>query len=720
MFEAPRQIQSAVVGAGDIKVGFAPLAKIDFHRTLSVIWRDKATILWTTAASLLLAVLFVLVVPHRYTAVTQILIDPTDLRAVGNDLTQANQANDAAVLQVESQVRVLTSDSVLRRAIDAESIDHDPEFVDQPSALRGLTAAFGLGGAGDADTTLTALNALKRSVQVKRAERTYVVDVSVNSRDPAKAARIANAIAQAYLAEQTDVRSDAARQVSQSLSARLNELKDRVREAEDRVETFKARNNILGASGQLINEQQLSELNKQLGVARARTAAAKARLDQVEHLQVSKEEIGGFTEAVQSQTVTALRSQYAEIMRREAEQMTSLGERHPAVIEIEAQAGRLRRMIEDEVHRIALSARSEYESARANEEALAGNLETLKHTAVTTNEAMVTLREIERDVQASRAVYESFLVRARETGEQEQLDTKNIRVISRADLPQRRSFPPSNLLLAVGALFLGVAAGSGIVIMRVTDEGVPRVGATSVFRSKLARATREFWPTAAFSSSIPVLAVLPNVDVSFGLHAVDDPKSLFAMEIRKVYEAVRASHKTRGNPSILVVASDDEDATAAVALTLAAVAAATQHVLLIDADLERRTLSAIDADQNEAGLVDVAIGRRELSDVIIRDRETNLNLVSFVSPNSRRDRRISDADIKQAFDQTKRFDMVIVAAVDLSRDPSTRFFAGLVDHIVLVAKADNRHEGAVEQFIARLGLDARKVRGTVLTGGAAA
>jgi len=720
MFEAPRQIQSAVVGAGDIKVGFAPLAKIDFHRTLSVIWRDKATILWTTAASLLMAVLFVLVVPHRYTAVTQILIDPTDLRAVGNDLTQANQANDAALLQVESQVRVLTSDSVLRRVIDAESIDHDPEFVDQPSALRGLTAAFGFGGAGDADTTLTALNALKRSVQVKRAERTYVVDVSVNSRDPAKAARIANAIAQAYLAEQTDVRSDAARQVSQSLSARLNELKDRVREAEDRVETFKARNNILGASGQLINEQQLSELNKQLGVARARTAAAKARLDQVEHLQVSKEEIGGFTEAVQSQTVTALRSQYAEIMRREAEQMTSLGERHPAVIEIEAQAGRLRRMIEDEVHRIALSARSEYESARANEEALAGNLETLKHTAVTTNEAMVTLREIERDVQASRAVYESFLVRARETGEQEQLDTKNIRVISRADVPQRRSFPPSNLLLAVGALFLGVAAGSGIVIMRATDEGVPRVGGTSVFRSKLARAAREFWPSAAFSSSIPVLAVLPNVDVSFGLHAVDDPKSLFAMEIRKVHEAVRASHKTRGNPSILVVASDDEDATAAVALTLAAVAAATQHVLLIDADLERRTLSAIDADQNEAGLVDVAIGRRELSDVITRDRETNLNLVSFVSPNSRRDRRISDADIKQAFDQTKRFDMVIVAAVDLSRDPSTRFFAGLVDHIVLVAKADNRHEGAVEQFIARLGLDARKVRGTVLTGGAAA
>ena len=721
MFEAPRQIQSALAGTADVAVGPAAALGIDLHRIWSVLWRGKTTILWTTAASLLLAVLVVLVVPHRFTAATQILIDPTDLHAVGNEPNPANQTNDAAVLLVESQVRVLGSDSVLRRVVSAESLDHDPEFVGQPSALRGLMAFVGLGGARRADPTLIALNALKRKLQVKRAERTYVVDVSVSSQDPAKAARLANAVAQAYLVEQTDVRSDAARQISQSLSARLNELKDRVREAEDRVETFKARNNILGASGQLVNEQQLSELNNQLGVTHAHTAAAKARLDQVERLQLSKDEIGAFPEAVQSQTITALRSQYAEVMRREAEQMTSLGQRHPAVIEIQAEAARLRKMVEDEIHRIALAARSEYESARANEAALAANLETLKHSAVTTNEAMVTLRELERDVQASRAVYESFLVRARETGEQERLDTKNIRVISRAELPQRRSFPPSNLLLAVGALLLGVGAGTGIVIMRDTNGGaLPRVGGISVVRRKLARTAKDFWPSAGSSSSIPVLAVLPNVDTSFGLNAAEDPNSRFAMEIRKVIEAVRASHKTRGNPTILVVAADDEDDTAAVALTFAAVAAATQRVLLIDADLQRRTLSAIDADQSQAGLVDVASGRRRLSDVITRDRETNLNLVSFVSPNSRRDRPISEADVRQAFDQTRRFDMVIVAAVELGSDPSTCFFAGLVDHILLVARADEQNKAAVEQFVARLGLDARKVRGVVLTGAEAA
>jgi uncharacterized protein involved in exopolysaccharide biosynthesis/Mrp family chromosome partitioning ATPase len=613
-------------------------------------------------------------------------------------------------------IRVLTSDSVLRRVVKAEDLDKDPEFGGQ--ARDGI------------DSAAAALNALKRSVQVKRAERTYVVDVSVTTREAAKSARIANAIADAYLQEQTDVRSDAARQISQSLSSRLNELKDRVRAAEDRVEAFKQRNNILGAGGgQLVNEQQLTEMNNQLSAARARTAAAKARLDQVQQVQLSRSEFGGFPEAVQSQTITALRSQYAEVMRREAEQMTSLGARHPAVIEIQAEAERLRHMIDDEVHRLAVSARTEYESARANEETIAANLEKLKGNAVTTNEAMVSLRELERDVQANRAVYESFLVRARETGEQERLDTKNIRVISRADIPLRRSFPPSNLLLAMSAILFGATAGAGIVIARETyggagnserdfeyDPDSARARGPDAFRGRLSDAIRGLWPTAGRPSAIPVLALLPDTDVSFGLDAAENPRSRLSMELYKVHQAIRGSQTARGSPGILVVAADDEDDTVAVALMLAAVAATTQSVLLIDADLDRRTLSAVDGDQSDAGLVDVAIGRRDLRDVIVRDHETNINMVPFVSAHSRRDRRISEADIKAAFAQTTRFDMVIVAAVDLDHDPSTRFFAGLVDHIILVAGSDGRNDRAVERFVAQLGSDARKIRGAVLTG----
>src|SRR5580700_9508135 len=677
MFEVSSHMPSAAVARRDLSLGFASLPPIDVKKIWSVLWRGKITILLSTMVAVALAAAFVLLTPHKYTATTQILIDPMDLRGAQSDISPTIQQSDAAVLQVESQARVIASDNVQRR------------------------------------------------VQVKRSERTYVVDISVTSEDPEKAARLANAIAQTYLAEQTEVRSNAARQISQSLTARLKELQTRVRDAEQSVEAYKASHNIVGANGELVNEQQLSSLNAQLSAARARTSEAKARLDQVESVLHSKTPIGAFPEAVQSQTITMLRSQYAEIMRRDAEQKSSLGERHPAVIEIEAQGARLQKLIEDEVNRIAASDRAEYERAKADEDMLSRQVDGLKNTAVSTNESLVGLRELERDVQASRAVYESFLVRSRETGEQEQVDTKNIRIISKADRPLYRSSPPPSMILGLAAMLLGFASGVGIVIMRGSaEDAAPRPARTqarpqaktSAGYARLGAYAKKLWEAPEPPRAITVLATLPNVDIAFGLEAVEDPHSRFAREIEKVYAAVRASHRKRGNPSVLVVAADDEDDTASVALMLAAAAAATQRVLLIDTDLKRRTLSAIDADESEAGLVDVAVGRRELSEVIVRDRDTNVNLLPFVSPNSRRDRRISDADIKEAFDKTKRFDMVIVAAVDVARDPSARFFAGLVDHIVLVARADERGDDVIERFVARLGADTQKVLGAVLTG----
>ncbi len=719
MFEAPRQIRPVAVGAGDVGIGFAPLAQMDFGKILSILWRGKRTIVASSLIALALALVFIAVAPRQYTAATQILIDPTDLLAVGNVATPSAPLSDAGLLQVESQVRVLGSDAVLRRVVKALSLDKDPEFAGTRSPLRALgdnlLGAIGLRqDAFSEDRTLAALTELKRHVVVRRDERTYVVQVDVTTRDPEKSARIANAIADAYLAEQTQIRADAARQVSQSLSGRLQELKDRVREAEEKVEDYRARNNMAGANGLLVNEQQLSDINNQLAAARVRTADAKARLDQITLVQRTKDENGAFPAALQSPTITALRGQYAEIMRREAEELATLGPRHPAVLDIQAQADRLRRMIDSEIDRTAVAARTEYESAKASERTIADNVKALEGTTFDTNQAMVGLRELEREAQASRDLYQAFLVRARETGEQQQIDTKNIRVISRADMPLRRSSPPSSILIALGALLLGAAAGAGIVLVRLQpedDDAQP----SNAWRRRIGGATMGFWPGAG-SAKIPVLAVLPAVDVSFGLSTVDDPRSPFAKGIHKIYDALRNSRAQPDNPSVLVVALDAEDNSATVALTLAALAAEKERVLLIDADIERRTLAAIDAEQSEAGLVDVATGRRLLSDVITRDRETNINLVSFVSPESRREGRIADADIRRAFDQTKRFDLVIVAAIDMTGAPSTRFFGAVVDHIVLVAKADEHDPAAVARLIGRLGLDAKKVRGAVLTG----
>jgi Mrp family chromosome partitioning ATPase len=211
-----------------------------------------------------------------------------------------------------------------------------------------------------------------------------------------------------------------------------------------------------------------------------------------------------------------------------------------------------------------------------------------------------------------------------------------------------------------------------------------------------------------------LLAVLPSgMSVPNG---TADRKSRFAADMRRVLETVRACHAQPQAPSILVVSPQEAADTTMVALQLAAAAAATQRVLLIDADMHERTLAAIIPGESDAGLVDVAVGRKVLAEAVVHDARTNINIMPLVSPKSYRLGRMRDADIEAAFDQTSCFDLVIVAAGTHDSDPAVRFFAGLVDHVVLVVAAGNNGQGDVDQLIARLAIDPRKVRGTILTG----
>ena len=410
------------------------------------------------------AAAFGALVPARYTASMQVLIDPNDLRVVERVLRTPSQMGDAHIAQVESQVRVLTSDNVLRRVVEREKLAQDPEFVGDPEDGAGFAKMLaGLFGSGSktarTDPVLTALRALRKRVSSKRAERTYVVDIAVWSRDPDKSVHIADALAEAFVDEQAIARGDAARRVATSLAGRVKELKDAVETAEQKVEDYKRTHGIVATSGQLLDERQVGELNTQLVLARTRVAEIKARYDQIRALQRSKADPGAIAEAVQSPTITALRSQLADVLRREGELMTTLGPKHPGVAEIQSQARNIRRLVTEETGRIAASARNDLERAEANAAALAQNLDSFKRGLETTNEASVRLRELQRDVQATRSVYEAFLVRSREVTEQEQLDTANIRVISPAEPPERRSWPPRLIYLLAAGLVAGLGLG---------------------------------------------------------------------------------------------------------------------------------------------------------------------------------------------------------------------------------------------------------------------
>src|SRR5262249_55308197 len=156
-----------------------------------------------------------------------------------------------------------------------------------------------------------------------------------------------------------------------------------------------------GASGELVTEQQLSTLNKQLMQALAVTAERRARYEDVRRLQRSSAEPDAIVEAIESQTITALRSQYAEAKQAEANKTAILGPRHPQVIAAAAQVAQSPRRIDEELSRIAETALSDYNRARANEEEIARSVDTLKGDVTKTNQQMVRLRELESQAESA-------------------------------------------------------------------------------------------------------------------------------------------------------------------------------------------------------------------------------------------------------------------------------------------------------------------------------
>lgn len=433
-----------------------------------LLWRRKGSILAGALICACAAIMIGKSLTPKYLATAQLYVDPRELQLVDRELTPRTQDLTGLGMVVESQARVITSNSVLLQVIDDTRLDRDPEFGGDSQSLTGsLLSLVGLGArptTASTDSRMVALDILNRHVTVKRTDRTFIVDIDVWSREPDKAAMLANAISAAYLTESKQSQASAARRATTDLSGRLKELQERLRTAETNLAAYKAKNNFVGTQDTLVSDQQLSASTQRLAAAHALTLEAQAKFDQIEASRRSAADAGAIPEALQSPTIANLRAQYAEARRRYADMSSELGPLHPSLRNMEKQVDDVRRNITEEVNRFVQSAKNDLARARDYEASMVKSLDAQKKQSVDLSQASVRLRELERDAEASRNVYQSFLKRSRETEEQETLNTSSARIIGEATAPQRRVFPPAMSVIAMlGFLFGGLAAAALVI-----------------------------------------------------------------------------------------------------------------------------------------------------------------------------------------------------------------------------------------------------------------
>lgn len=678
----------------------------------------------------------------QYLAVTTLLVDSrkTQILKDGEVIGRPSTDNGA----IESEAETIKSSPILRKVVEEFHLDEDPEFVGSRGLLgwakwiliSPFTSFLGAeNDAPDGDQLARATEGLKKKVQASRRNLTYVIELSVWSENGVKAAKIADKIAEFYLTEQVEAKSATTRQATQWLNKEVERMRGRVDASENAYETYKAEAGLFSPGGENLSDRQIGQLNEQLVMARARTAEAEAKFKQLGALNAEKlTSVAASPDVLQSPVLTNLRSQYGDVSRKQAELKSRYGPRHPQVISVNAELDNLSRQIRGELERIVASARTEFEMAKSRQASLQSSLEELKVSAAVINHKAVKLRELEREAQANRGLFEALLSRAKETNAQLTMQLPDSRVLAAATIPLSPAFPRKGLLIGLG-FFGSLGAGIFLALLRgVFSEGFRRVSdlqtafglrplaAIPLVEARAPRVPAGMEPRSQRSGHPKLARLVPDHSVTdkrrLGDYALREPNSPFAESIHGLHFALRQAAAERRMSVILITSALPGEGKSTVAANLGRAAATYgDRVLLIDADLRRPSLAADLGLHPSTGLVGLVKDRGDLRTAVMQDHATSLHVIAGVT-------RLSGTQAmtllaSRELDEQLRalrglYDLILIDTSPLLPVADPRFLVNSADGVALVVASEQTTRGAVRAALQETpGLEA-KIIGAVM------
>jgi polysaccharide biosynthesis transport protein len=708
--------------------------------------REMARILrrrWKVAAAApfsltLLALIYVLTATTLYTATSTVLVDPRRTTAIESNqsaMSMSNFGTDDAT--IESETLLIQSIAILQRVVEKLKLTDDPEFIPTPGMLDPIKRLFSSSSSvADANPEDAAkarsVEILQRRMKVTRQGTTFLVDINVSSGSPRKAAIIANAMAEGYFEEQVRAKGEATRIASSWLNGQIDGLKSRVVAAERAVEDFRSANNLTVSQGVTVNDQQITDLNNQLVAARVQTAEARAKFDQAQQLTKSGSDPGGFNAAISSDIVSKLRAQYADIAKNEADLSSKYGSRHPLVANVRAQRRDTQRLINEEIQRILQSTRHDYDVARSREVSLQQSFDQLQGVSSSSGQAQVRLRELQREAEANRTLYESYLARYKETTAQESLEMPDSHVVTKAGIPIGPSWPKTGFVLGL-ALTLGL--GVGCVLAFLADyldrkvktleqaeqiSGMPALAAIPLISAgELAgRAKRGRNELGRYDPKTTKL-LPPPLQPPLMRYAIDAPGTFFAEAIRAIRLALQRTMRTQPIKVVLVTSALDSEGKTTLAANLAqSIATLGIRTLLIDGDLRNPQLTRELCPRADTGLLDVALGRVAPERAILVDRSTGLSILpstAVMQADIITELMFSERIVDVLDHLRHRYELIIIDSPPLVPLVDGRALAELADRIVLALAWDQTPGEVLSHTINLLAPVHDRILGTVLT-----
>jgi polysaccharide biosynthesis transport protein len=658
-----------------------------------------------------LGALYLYITPASYTASAVMMIEP---RKGPLDSLVGSAMPDA--IWIDSQSIALKSLNVASYVVKQLRLADDPAFVRSGVGwFDKLLARLGWGEdpepKTEAERVGAAINAFNNGLDVRRIGQSYMMRIDFRSQNKEQAAKIANTVIDAYIFDQLNGKYQAHRRAGDWLQERLQALREQAAAAERAVIEFKSKNNIVAAGGALMNEKELSEISAGSVSARVNASELQNRLERIRAVRkayqqdkpTSAEQDETVSEAMSSGIITKLRTQYLELVNREADWSARYGKNHNAVVNLRTQIQDIRRSIYHELGRIEETVKSDYEIAKKRQADFDDSLAKLISQSTETNQAQITLFTLDAAAKSYRRLYDNFLQRHTEAVQQQTFPITEARQISAASTIKTA---PKTAQVWMVTIIAGGLIGAGLGALReVTDrkfrsrEQVQSVLATEclalvplladnsrkgIFSSRKALTLESRWDeefAIARRMATRNICSIPKIMQT----VIDAPSCPYVEAIRAIKLTIDLN--SQANTKMIGLTScqpSEGKSTVAVAMATL-IAQSGVRVILVDCDLRHSSISRLLAPDASAGFLDVVAGTVDLADVVWIDPTTQMEFLPVGASVPNATEILASKASKSLFDSLQvKYDYVIVDLAPLTASMDVRATGGLIDSYLLV------------------------------------
>ncbi|WP_371815250.1 polysaccharide biosynthesis tyrosine autokinase [Agrobacterium sp. AGB01] len=705
---------------------------IDFDALLGAVRRQWLVVAVCVACAALIGFAVATTSVPLYTASAKVLMD-RDANQVVQQLSVIGGVMDdeASVL---SQVELLQSETIGLAVVDKLDLSNDPQFMARQSSLFGSVVRFIKSvvsvsqwfSSGKDDSVAAeakrraALGRVVGNVDVSRVGRTYVLEIKYTSPSPELAARVANTIASEYLVDKLNSKYDATRRASVWLQDRIDELRRKAMETDLAVQKFKSANGLVTAGNSLVSDQQLSELNSAMIVAQSDSAKAEAKLDGIQKVISAGQSDAIVTDALDSSVVNELRKKYLASSKLESEISSRLGAQHIQAVRLRKEMDEYRRLMFEELGRIAESYKSDLAIAKARETSLQNSVSLATGVSAVANETQVQLRELEREAETYKNLYQTFLQRYQQAVQQQSFPVTDARVISSATAPDSPS-QPRKLLVLAAFCFVGAGIGAGIGAFREFRDRFFRTG--EQVRDILGL---EFLGIAPLMND--GLRVVDNATESnprsirkateVTNYVIDHPLSSFAETLRSAKIAADLGVSEKECKVIGIISTLPGEGKSTVSVNFAELLASQgSRVILIDADLRNPGATRAIGRHAQEGLLETLLEGKNPKDCFLYNARTGMAFLPAVVkhrvPHS--SELLSSVAMRKLLSTlSASADYIIIDLPPLGPVVDARAMASRIDGFVYVAEWGKTARRVVRQTLETEPLIRQKCLGVIL------